>query len=48
LGRNREDVEEGGAREGENGRQGGHRGGGRRKVEQKHIARRNCNFEGIS
>jgi hypothetical protein len=34
-----------GERRGENGRRRGHRGGGRRrKVEQKHMAWRNCKF----
>ena len=44
----RVEQKEGGG-EGENGRQRGHRGGGRRrKVEQKHMVWRNCQFEGVS
>ena len=42
------EQKEGGG-EGENGRQRGHRGGGRRrKVEQMHMVWRNCQFEGVS
>ena len=33
--------------EGKNGRARGHTGG-RRKVEQKHMVWRNCQFEGVS
>ena len=42
------EQKEGGG-EGENGRQRGHRGGGRRrKVEQKHMVWKNCKFERFS
>jgi hypothetical protein len=41
-------VEGGKREEGENGRGRGYRGEGRRKAEQKHMARRNCEFAGDS
>jgi hypothetical protein len=41
-----EKVEQKVEREGKNGR--GRGGGGRRKAEQKHMAWRNCKFQGVS
>jgi hypothetical protein len=44
IGKIKGKVEVRGREEGKNGRGRGHRGGRRRKVEQKHMAWRNCKF----